>query len=291
MSVANSTNLVMEAIARKEGDVWREFKRNETIPFFIGVSGALVGRQLDSKDDRGQIMLQDDTLMSRTHAEFKYDFAEKSFSLRDLGSSNNTVIVSGYLMKNNQKIAIENRAIGLGPGKPSPWFRLAVDFVFQIGGTRFRVLSLSIADETEFQEENDNPYQSLKQSGNSFAVAGGGWPKPEIQSAAPPRGNQDQMNAILKDAEPKRVPIFVKSSSNLRSCGALMLRPQQTFIDIQQIIFSTLLSPDELKSCPGAESLQLIINGKVSVKATEMRESAYTVLGKTDQLVASIGTR
>ena len=47
--------------------------------------------------------------MSRTHAEIKFDFTEKTFSLRDLGSSNNTVIVSGFIVKQGQKIPIDNK--------------------------------------------------------------------------------------------------------------------------------------------------------------------------------------
>jgi len=56
-------------------------------------------------------MLSDDTLMSRTHAEIKFDFAEKTFSLRDLGSSNNTVVLSGFFVKQGQKISIDNKVI------------------------------------------------------------------------------------------------------------------------------------------------------------------------------------
>jgi len=54
-------------------------------------------------------MMADDTLMSRTHAEIKFDFTEKIFSLRDLGSSNNTIVVNGFIIKQGQKVNIENK--------------------------------------------------------------------------------------------------------------------------------------------------------------------------------------
>lgn len=112
MMFNNSTHLVIEVVARKDGEEWRELGSLEAIPFFVGVSGALIGRQLDAEDARGQILIMDDSLMSRTHGELKYDFKERTFSLRDLGSSNNTVIVSGFLIKQGQRINIENKVSG-----------------------------------------------------------------------------------------------------------------------------------------------------------------------------------
>lgn len=66
----------------------------------------------------------------------------------------------------------------MGPGKVSPWFRLALNFVFQLGGTRFKVISLHIAEDAD----TSDPFAKTKQSGLSFGDFAGAWsPESEVR--------------------------------------------------------------------------------------------------------------
>lgn len=65
----------------------------------------------------------------------------------------------------------------MGHGKASPWFRLALNFVFQLGGTRFKVINLHIVEDADTKD----PFAKTKQSGLSFGDFAGAWsPETEV---------------------------------------------------------------------------------------------------------------
>lgn len=55
-------------------------------------------------------MISEDAGMSRNHAEIQFDYTNKKFELRDLGSANNTVVVYGKIIDpNGKEVIIENK--------------------------------------------------------------------------------------------------------------------------------------------------------------------------------------
>jgi len=286
MNFSSSTHLILEVISKynKAKEKFRDIDTVETIPFYVGTSGAVIGRNIASNDHRGQILINDDTGMSRVHAEIEYDYTEKRFSIRDLGSANNTIIIIGTLIKEGKELPVENKAIG-HKGRVGKWFPLKENSIFQLGGTRFKVTRINI--KTEEAETSPDPFASSKQSTVASKKDG---ERPRLQA---------EQTVILPDSslithlwdEPKRVVVAIRRGNKQRLVGAVLVEQVQTWLHVRRKIFEGLVrstNNSQQRSSYQMSQMQLFLNGTIPIPESQDDEQVYGFIENRDQFVVEI---
>eukprot|EP01124_Arcella_intermedia_P001983 TRINITY_DN11093_c0_g1_i1.p1 TRINITY_DN11093_c0_g1~~TRINITY_DN11093_c0_g1_i1.p1 ORF type:complete len:704 (-),score=128.61 TRINITY_DN11093_c0_g1_i1:45-2156(-) len=284
MNISSSTHLILEVVSKyvKAMEKFRDMDPIETIPFFVGTSGAVIGRNIASNDHRGQILINDDTGMSRVHAEIEYDYTDKRFSVRDLGSANNTIIISGILNVDGQEVPVENKAIG-HKGKVGKWFTLKENTIFQLGGTRFKVTRVSIKTE---DVEHPDPFAASKQTTISKKDPA---EKPRLQTEQTvilPSGVDTPITNLWD--EPKRVVVAIRRGTKQRLVGAVLVEQGQTWAQVRKKIFEGLVRSSSNKSTYQLSSMSLFLNGTIPIPESQDEEQVYGFIENRDQFVVEI---
>jgi len=291
MNISSSTHLILEVVSKynKATEKFRDMDTVETIPFFVGTSGAVIGRNIASNDHRGQILINDDTGMSLVHAEIEYDNSEKRFSIRDLGSANNTIVICGTIVKDSQEVPVENKAIG-HKGRVGKWFTLKENTIFQLGGTRFKVTRIN--RKSEEVVPTPDPFASSKQS--TVGAKKDGPERPRLQAEQTvilPSGFDNSVITHLWD-EPKRVVVAIRRGNKQRLVGAVLVEQGQTWLHVRRKIFEGLVrsTNNNQRSSYQVSHMALFLNGTIPIPESQDDEQVYGFIENRDQFVVEIAS-
>eukprot|EP01125_Pyxidicula_operculata_P009055 TRINITY_DN2991_c0_g1_i2.p1 TRINITY_DN2991_c0_g1~~TRINITY_DN2991_c0_g1_i2.p1 ORF type:complete len:599 (-),score=137.01 TRINITY_DN2991_c0_g1_i2:30-1826(-) len=313
MNVSSSTHLTVEIYSKynKNNEKFEDVAPADSFPYFVGTSGAIIGRNVSQGDGKGQIQITNDHGMSRMHAEIEYNFEHQCFNLRDLGSANNTFIIKSYDVDGKK---ISNKPIG-EKSKPGPWFLLKEGTVFQVGGTRFKVTKIVIAKVSVDPLYNSrNPSNSsttptsspitpssydtssLPTSGSSIAEEDIPQPSPPSQSSinnsyevptSSPRNTEEQHLHHILD-EPKRLVVVLRRGQKQRVVGAVLVEKGQSFRHIRDKIFEGLLRPNKSGKMLNENNMSLSLNGTNPIIDSELDTPVYDSVESTDQFFVDI---
>jgi len=279
MSVqSTSTHLILEIVSKfdKSKECWVPVEHSKTIPFFVGNSGAVIGRNISSaQDDRGQIVISDDAGMSRNHAEIQFDYQNKKFELRDLGGSNNTVIVTGKILDGTKEIVIENKAIGQ-KGTQGKWFPLVEGTIFQLGGSRLKVTRVVV---TSLQTKLEDPFAKTRQEA--------GAKRAQLKAEETVVMTEAEQFASMWVEEPKRITVLLRHNATQKVIGITLVEPAFNFGQVKRNIFQNLILSRTQSITLKVDQMSLFLNGTIPISALQDNENAYKCLnlGGNDKLV------